>query len=65
MSKKAGTNSKSYGEGDSKGGMESNAKNRYEGGSKWEEIWRQWNDCRTNVMNIIGWWVSGCDVKLG
>ena len=32
MSKKAGTNSKSYGEGDSKGGMESNAKNRYEVG---------------------------------
>ena len=38
MSKKAGTNSKSYGEGDSKGGMESNAKNRYEGGSKWEKF---------------------------
>lgn len=38
MSKKAGTNSKSYGEGDSKGGMEANAKNRYEAGSKWEKF---------------------------
>lgn len=29
------------------------------------EIWEQWNETRTSVMNIIGWWVSGSDVKLG
>ena len=37
-------------------------------GMKWVkmgEIWEQWNDSRTSVMNIIGWWVSGCDIKLG
>lgn len=28
------------------------------------EIW-EWNETRTSVMNIIGWWVSGSDVKLG